>query len=172
MILPTGTLWIISDQVKTIFSVELLDKSAQATELSINYEQTPVNTRLPNLLKAAFPMSDHKKGKLFIKIKSTNASQLDEAFESFISAAMMTIQEERMFGRDMNKLLESTRIQVGHTGNNCIILIPLDSTEVVTNFEEMAEKNLALLNGTGMRAYGSVGLGVTLQDLLKHVVHN
>lgn len=149
--------------------MELLDKSAQATELSFNYEQSPENNRLPNLLKAAFPMSDHKKGKIFIKIKSTNAPKLDEAFESFISAVMMTLEESDFFSGPMGDILEKTRIQVGHAGNNCVISVPLDSTEVSENFLDTLERSLALLNDTGIRVYGSVGLGQNLKDLLQHV---
>lgn len=120
-------------------------------------------------MKACFPMSDHKQGKLFIKIKSTNGTKLDEAFESFISATMMTLEESNYFGQDMSEILENTRIQVGHASNNCVISIPLDSHNVSENFHNSVEESLSMLNDTGIRVSGSIGLGMTLNDILKHV---
>lgn len=150
-------------------SVEILDKSAQATELGFSYEQSPANTRIANLMKAAFPMSDHKQGKLYMRIKSSNAEKLDEAFESFISALMLTLAENQFLGEDFGEVLGNTRIQVGHAGNNCILMVPLDSTHIHQNVHETVESTLSVLNDTGLRVSGSVGLGLTLEGILKQV---
>lgn len=124
---------------------------------------------MTNLMKAAFPMTDHKKGKLYIRIKSKNAAKLDEAFESFISALIVTLTETQFLGSEFSEVLENTRIQVGHAGNNCILLIPLDSTELHQNVNDTVESTLSLINDTGLRVSASVGLGITLLEILKFV---
>ena len=107
-------------------SIEVLDQNAQATELGFLYEQSPLNIRIPNLMRSAFPMSDPKVSKFFFRIKSFDSEKLDLAIEKFISMLVLTLEE----GHELGELARNTRIQVGHVGKNCIIMMPLDSHEV------------------------------------------
>lgn len=155
-------------------SVELLDKKAQESEVGLSYEQNPFNGRVQNMVRAAFPMSDAGVGKVFatIKAKDKHGDQLRDAVEAFLSALMLMV-EEMDLGADSRDFLESSRIQVGQAGANCIVAVPLDSTEIHQYLHEMIEKHLALLNDTGLRISGGIGLGLTLKNLVSHVhLHN
>lgn len=128
-----------------------------------------MNSRMQNLMKVAFPISDNKPGRLFIKIKQKNSEKLRDAIESFVSAFMMMLEELDMFRYSEREVIENTRVQVGDAGSSCIVLIPLDSTEVHQQLLETIETSLAFLNDTGFRVSGGIGLGLTLKDLVQHV---
>lgn len=89
--------------------------------------------------------------------------------EGFLSALMLTLEDLDMFSGDLREIIESTRVQVGNAGSNCIVLIPLDSTEVHQNVQDTIETVLAIVNDTGLTINGGIGLGLTLKDLVKHV---
>lgn len=152
-----------------MFSIELLDQKAQDTEFGVAYEQAPGNSRVPNLMKSAFPMTDPKVPKLYFKIKAKDAEKLDLAIEKFLGTFMIFINDSY---NDLAEIIRETRIQVGHFGKNCIVMIPLDSHEVYQSLVTTFEDALSVLNDTGIRASGTLGLGITLKDILGSIDRN
>lgn len=149
-----------------VLNIELLDQKAQNTESGFLYEQAPINTRIPNLFKAAFPMTDPKVPKLFFKIKSSNSEKLDLAIEKFLGTFVIFLGDKY---DDLSEIIRSTRIQVGHVDNNCIVMIPLDSHEAYTSLAQGVESALMILDDTGIRATGVLGLGISIKDVLSYV---
>jgi hypothetical protein len=165
-----GTRKSPSDSTQPVLNIELIDHKAQATEFSLNYEQNPVNSRMANMMKQAFPMTSEKTGRLFLKIKSTDAEKLDESFEEFLASLVDLIKEHKMAEDEgLGKLIDSIRVQIGHAGSNCILMLPFDSNEVFQSIEETVEKSLGMLNNTGLKFTSSIGLGITLKDLVDYV---
>lgn len=66
-------------------------------------------------------------------------------------------------------VIESARIQVGHSEGYCILVVPCDSTDLMINISETIEKSFSLLNDTGLKFSAGISLGNTLKDILKHV---
>lgn len=150
--------------------MELVDNYAEATVLGLNYEQKPHNARIGDLMRSVFPTADHSRGKLFITIESTNPVKLCESIDTFISTFKLIAEET--FDLDDYKfdIIKHTRVEVGHRGSTCVILIPLSSTDVTENYNDMIDHTFESIDDTGIRANCSVGLGMSLKDLLKHVV--
>lgn len=144
-------------------SIELLDQKAQSSEFGLTYEQAPINTRIPNLMKAAFPMSDNKTPKLFFKIRSNDSEKLDLAIEKFIATLMIFLGDMH---DDLADIIKSTRVQVGHVDKTCIAILSVDCHEVFQSMADTLEGALAILNDTGFRATGSIGLGTSIKEIL------
>ena len=108
-------------------------------------------------------MSDPKVSKVFFKIKSTDSEKLDLAFEKFLGTLLMFVND---IEPDLKEIFENTLIQVGHMSSNCVVMIPLNTHDVHQNLGEQIEKTLKVLDDTGFRMTGTVGLGITFKDLL------
>lgn len=121
------------------------------------------------MMKLAFPMTNEQTPRLFLKIKSLDSEKLDECIEHFMSDTVNFLLESKAIDHDIESLFDSLRVQVGHAENNCVLMIPFDSNEVFLSIAETIEKLLAVTNDTGLKMVGSVGLGMTLKNIVDYV---
>lgn len=145
-----------------------MDRKADATKFEFKLEQQPLNTRMTNLIKSAFPMTSSKNLKCFIKIKSLNADKLDTAIENFISSALLYAGENEMF-EEFREQIQSLSIQVGHVGDNCIVMFNLNQMDLAQSFAEMIEDVETKLRHLNLQVSASIATAYTLKDVMKYV---
>ena len=112
-------------------------------------------------------MSDTKQPAFYFKIKSSDPEKLSSHIRKFIGTGTMMIGDLR--DKELFELIQSLVIQVGHVNNTCVVMIPLNSHEALDHVSNAAEKALKAIDDTGLRVTGTIGLGLTLKDLLAFV---
>lgn len=151
-----------------MFDFELLDRKGDSTKLEARLEQDPFNSRISSLLKAAFPMSSAEKPRIYLRMKSTNPEKLATAIENFISACVLYAGEHSELA-EFKETINTMSIQVGHVGDNCIILFRLDQNEIGENFCHVIDNVIGVLRPLGLQLGGSISTAYTFKEVLKHV---
>ena len=113
-------------------------------------------------------MTSSKNLKCFIKIKSLNADKLDTAIENFVSSALLYAGENEMF-EEFREQIQSLSIQVGHVGDNCIVMFNLNQMDLAQSFAEMIEDVETKFRHLNLQVSASIATAYTLKDVMKYV---
>lgn len=129
----------------------------------------PHNTRLETLLKGAFPMESSKAPKIFFKLKSSDPEKLDLAISNFLTNLIVNIQELPQFEFLKDDLINA-HINVGHIGNNTVIMLPMDKSELSSNVGMMMQHMSEQIKQLELQISMAFSTATTLKEILEHVL--
>lgn len=149
-------------------NLEIRDKAAEGTSARFKLELAPNNSRMSNLITAAYPFADPKQMKLFFKIKSSDSEKLAAAFENFLSSVMYLYAEDSKY-EDISGILRTINLKIGKTGENVIVTINPEEIEPLQGLVEGVDSISPLIKDSKMQFLTEVSTGCTLKNLLQHV---
>jgi EF-hand domain pair len=153
------------------FNVLVYDRETSGTVMEVNLEVGEGNERMKNIMKLAFPMANPKDPRIYFRIKSSSeekATELAEAFDSFITAAMFQAQEHREL-QEFSAQLRNMIFQVRSVGTQVVIATMLENTEIGSSFIPILDHVVKILKDVAFNGDIALSFSKSLKDILKRV---
>jgi len=159
---------LLSENVVRLLDFELLDRKGDVSKFEALLEQEPLNNRMVNMIKSGFPMTSTSDVKTFFRIKAKNAEKLKVAFENFIQTALHQLVENPSVSQLRDQILSSS-IQVGHVGDNCIVMFNLTQMDLTRSLSDMVEALEKQFRHIKAQFNAGVGTALSFKDIMEKV---
>jgi len=120
------------------------------------------------MIKEFFPHSNPSHMKIYFRIKAKNQQKVKTALENYLRTSLLQILESPLL-ENVKDDIPLTSIQVGHVGDNCIVMFDLFEVELTRSLAYLLEELEKKFRPLCIQATVSIDTAVNIKGLLKGV---